>query len=156
MAVSLKLDIENLREVAAGLGIFGKQVDAAIIRALEGAGGDALLYEMKSGLRARTDTGATIADLKISKERGGVGIGVGKERGFIGTFLESGTQRHDIKAKNKSLRFDGKHYAYVSHPGTKRYRIAGKAIRTSRWEVESAILDEFDRIKDGASTGGGR
>lgn len=166
MARSLSITIDGLEKLGADLEALGSnKLPLAIYRALAGKGGEALATEMRQrepvvtgDLRSQTkvhDMGhqqvriGYLGQLSFGNRGGG--------RFQKGAWVESGTQPHDIIVGRghtghfaKALAFNGVIVDKVSHPGARAQRIAAKSIRAAMWEVESAVVDEIDKL-----TGGG-
>ena len=146
-----RVDVSGFRELGAKLGLGADHVDEAIFNAIKGEGGEAILSAMRLGMYNHVKTGRTLAELQLDAGMGDkrVEIGVKGARAFVARYLESGTRPHTITAPpGESLFFSGSHISEVSHPGAKRYRIAGKALTQTKWEMDAAIRDEMDRLAD--------
>lgn len=140
--------MDDVRHVAAQMGLFGEGVDDAIRAAMRGEGGEAMMASMRMKLAGHVKTGRTLRDLSLQEKGKQISIGVQGGRRDIGAYLESGTGGHIIRAKKGSalLVAGGHPVKMVIHGGSRRFRVAAKTLRETQWEVESSIVDEFEKL----------
>lgn len=162
--MSIRLSADGLQELGADLDKLGKHLPLAIRNALKGEGGEAIISNMrqmmpgKPGGRLQSGLGIT-EDPKTKAIYVGYlgplsGGNKGGGRDQLGTWIESGTKPHEIKAEaGKSLLIagSGQPVSSVNHPGIKPRRIGRKSIRMSMWEVEASIVDEINKINGGVA-----
>ena len=161
--MSIRLSAEGLTELGADLDKLGKKLPLAIRNALKGEGGEAIISNMRQMMPRKT--GRLQSGLGITEDPksravyvGYLGPLSGGNRGGgrdqLGTWIESGTKPHEIKAEaGKSLLIagSGQPVSSVNHPGIKARRIGRKSIRMSMWEVEASVVDEIGKINGGLS-----
>jgi len=142
----LLIDIQGLEAMGAQISqLSSPGLKNAIRASLRGAGGEALATEMK--LRAPKRTGRLAAQIGIKDGVGGeVSVGYQGEDN-IGTFVESGTKPHTIKARqNKAMWFGGHWVKSVEHPGFRGRFVAKKSLKAAEWEVLADITDKINEM----------
>jgi len=176
MARGWQIDIEGITETAHGLGVFAEGIEEAVHRSLKGEGGEAILSEMRMGMRGSVRTGRTLASLKIDDYFArSVRIGAVHDGSYIGKFIESGVAPHEINPgaqrenkrqrkserrgglageTNRGLRIGSRWVSHVEHPGFRGKWVAKRSLRTAKWEVEAATIDELHKLaaRAGASS----
>lgn len=174
---SFRIDITGIEGLSRTLGLTAEQMREAVRRGLAGDGGEALAIEMRSrtprgpgghhyyhqGFRS---WGHTRDDIRVHDE-GAKGVYVGYQGALSfgnkgggrlqkGAWLESGTKPHTIRAKRfRRLYIAGHYVKSVEHPGSRPQRIAQKSLRATKWEVESGIIDEINKMAERVGWTGG-
>lgn len=161
--VARTISIEKLGELGADLErLSGNQLREALRAALRGDGGEALASEMKR--RAPVRTGGLVSRIGVHTSGAGFGrdevrvgyLGAlsggnkGGGRNQLGAWVESGTNPHKIRApRGHAMSVNGQWLTEVDHPGARAHRVASRSLTAARWEVESAVVDEIDKMLGG-------
>lgn len=154
----LNITIDGLMELGADLRRLDRPgLKMAIRESLRGAGGEALATEMR--LRAPKRTGGLVSRIKVHDATGSGGDvevgykGDGVYPDALGTWIESGTQPHEIKApRGHYLAIGGgKTYKSVNVSGIKARRVAHYSIKAAEWEVLADITDKINAMIGGVS-----
>lgn len=152
----INITIDGLLELGADL----KRLDRpglkmAIRESLRGAGGEAIAAEMR--VRAPKRTGGMVSRIRVYDDLGSGGdVSVGyKGDGVypdaLGTWIESGTQPHTIKARNGgTLAIGNGMYKSVNVQGIKAKRVAHYSIKAAEWEVLADITDKINAMIGGS------
>lgn len=157
----LGITVERLEELGADLRDFERRLPLAIQKALENGGGEALESSMERLAPRRT--GGLVAGIGIHSVGGVAMIGylgalsggaVKNGRNQLGRWIESGTKPHVQRAGARNnaaqaMYFGGKYVEEIHHPGSRARKVAQRSIRSAKWEVEAAVVDELDKIAPG-------
>lgn len=143
--------ISGIDEMIAALDKGSREFSDVMVEALAGDGGQAILSAARMRINSRT--GALAGSLRIKREGRTVEVGYDEATNpmaYVGTIVESGAAAHVIRPKRSrgkrgALRFNGGEFRRANHPGMRGQKIMGGALRTARWEVETAIIEEFER-----------
>jgi hypothetical protein len=156
---SFSVDIDGLREWGAAVDqLKSGQLRHAVLDALRGAGGEAIVKSMHERIRSRTGT-----TKRYTKVHGTTGYQEDVEVGYkgplsfgnkgggrfnVGAWLESGTKAHIIRPRQRggSLFFSGSHVTEVQHPGQRGRKIAKTAIEMNEWRVLQSVTEEIDTM----------
>jgi hypothetical protein len=146
----LWLEVDGDEDLARLLDRSVKELNMLARRVMRGEGGQALQSELRNRLRALPyATGETASAVGI-QDRGdahGVYIGVQGNRAGIAKLVESGSRPHLIQVRRaRALRIGTTLVREVHHPGAKPKRIASKALRSTQWEIEAALVDELNEV----------
>lgn len=150
----LNITVDGLMELGADLRRLERPgLSKAIRESLKSEGGQALVSEMKAIAPRRT--GGMVSRIAIHHLGGGDDVLVGyKGDGVypqeLGTWIESGTQKHMIKAKKgKYLAIGAKNLKQVEVSGIRAHNVARKAMRRAEWEVLADIVDKINMMIGG-------
>lgn len=153
------LVIPELPKFLEQLGLHEKHIPIAIRQALAGEGGQAIAAAAR--MRVKRVTGHLYRSIDVQMKFGNRFVTVGVDgskipdqvsssgrstsRRNLGTWVESGTKRHSIEPHDAQvLRIRNDTWAEtVMHPGTKRQRVMYKSLRATKWELESAVIDNL-------------
>lgn len=137
----LEITVSGLEELGADMQRLQRPgLRNAIMASLRGAGGQALVTEMR--LRVPKRTGRLAATIAVRDA--GDNVSIGSESG-VGTWIESGTQGHVIRAKRGgSLFFAGNSVKRVIHPGFRGRFVAKKSMKAAEWEVLADVVDQIN------------